>query len=230
MHLIMFDLDGTLVDSNPIDSDCYLQALVDVFGFDLSTIDRDWGNYPHVTDVGILQTLCQTELGRAPTPDEVSRYQQRFLALLHIEIGKQPLQSIAGASEILAQLSSDPHYAIALATGAWGKTARLKLQVTGLDRLISTTACADDAYARVEIMRCAYNRSISAYQQSQFESVTYIGDGVWDGIAAKDLDYHFIGIGTGNRASELLATGAKAVFPHYLDSAKIVSMLDSDRV
>jgi beta-phosphoglucomutase-like phosphatase (HAD superfamily) len=67
MHLIMFDLDGTLVDSTKVDSGCYLQALVDVFGFDLDRIDRDWGNYPHVTDAGILQTLCQTELGRNPT-------------------------------------------------------------------------------------------------------------------------------------------------------------------
>lgn len=230
MHLIMFDLDGTLVDSNPIDSGCYLQALVDVFGFDLSKIDRNWANYPHVTDAGILQTLCETELGRAPTPDEIGRYQQRFLELLRIAISQQPLQSIAGASEILAQLGSDPHYAIALATGAWGTTARLKLQVTRLDLLISTTACADDAHARVEIMRCAYDRSILAYQQSQFESVTYIGDGVWDGIAAKELDYHFIGIGTSDRAADLLATGAKSVFPHYLDAAKIIAMLDASRV
>jgi phosphoglycolate phosphatase-like HAD superfamily hydrolase len=63
----MFDLDGTLVDSTNVDSACYLQALVDIFGFDLDLIDRDWGNYPHVTDSGILQTLCQTELGRNPT-------------------------------------------------------------------------------------------------------------------------------------------------------------------
>ncbi len=35
MHLIMFDLDGTLVDSTNIDLGCYLQALVNVFWFDL---------------------------------------------------------------------------------------------------------------------------------------------------------------------------------------------------
>lgn len=40
MHLIMFDLDGTLADSNNVDSGCYLQALVEVFGFDLAQIDR----------------------------------------------------------------------------------------------------------------------------------------------------------------------------------------------
>jgi phosphoglycolate phosphatase-like HAD superfamily hydrolase len=225
MHLIMFDLDGTLVDSTTIDSECYLQALVDVFGFDLDRIDRNWSNYPHVTDAGILQTLCQTELGRDPTRAELSYYQQRFLDLLIIAVKKQPLQPIFGAKEILDRLNAEPNYAIALATGAWEQTAQFKLQQAGLDNLILPRACSDDAYARVEIMKCAYQRSIEFYQQSQFETVTYVGDGIWDGVASKHLDYHFVGIGTGKRVADLFATGAKYVFPHYQNLAEIMSVL-----
>jgi phosphoglycolate phosphatase-like HAD superfamily hydrolase len=224
MHLIMFDLDGTLVDSTAIDSGCYLQALVDVFGFDLDRIDRNWANYPHITDAGILQTLCQTELGRDPNLIEVSQYQQRFLDLLAIAVTDRPLQQIAGASEILHQLNTDPNYAIALATGAWRQTAQFKLDQASLNGIILPMACSDDAHARVEIMQCAYARSISSYQQSQFESVTYVGDGVWDGIAARNLDYQFVGIGTGDRAADLLATGAKCVFPDYRDVAEMMSI------
>jgi phosphoglycolate phosphatase-like HAD superfamily hydrolase len=225
MHLIMFDLDGTLVDSTNIDSECYLQALVDVFGFDLDRIDRNWSNYPHVTDAGILQTLCQTELGRDPTRAELSYYQQRFLDLLIIAVKKQPLQPIFGAKEILDRLNAEPNYAIALATGAWEQTAQFKLQQAGLDNIILPRACSDDAYARVEIMKCAYQRSIEFYQQSQFETVTYVGDGIWDGVASKHLDYHFVGIGTGKRVADLFATGAKYVFPHYQNLAEIMSVL-----
>jgi phosphoglycolate phosphatase-like HAD superfamily hydrolase len=207
----MFDLDGTLVDSTNVDSGCYLQALVDVFGFDLDRIDRDWGNYPHITDAGILQTLCQTELGRNPTAIEVTCYQQRFLELLNTAIIHQPLQEISGA--------------ISLATGGWRTTAEFKLQQAGLDRVVLPMACSDDAYARVEIMKCAYQRSIDLYQQLEFESVTYIGDGVWDGVASKQLAYQFIGIGSGDRATDLFATGAKYVFPHYQDLELIVASL-----
>jgi phosphoglycolate phosphatase-like HAD superfamily hydrolase len=223
----MFDLDGTLVDSDAVDSQCYLQALVDIFGFDLDKIDRNWGNYPHITDAGILQTLCQTELGRDPTVVEISNYQNRFLELLKITVDRQPLETISGAREILTQLSNDPQYAIAIATGAWQQTARFKLQQAGLDEIVIPMACSDDARARVEIMQCAYNRTIAFYGCSQFETVTYIGDGVWDGIASKHLNYHFIGIGTGDRLKDLLATGAKAVFPNYQNLAQIMNTLIS---
>lgn len=225
MHLIMFDLDGTLVDSNRVDSQCYLQALVDVFGFDLDTIDRDWGNYPHITDAGILQTLCQVELGRDPTPGEREDYQYRFLELLTLACRQHPLQSIDGAKQILDILSIDSNYALALATGAWKQTAQYKLQQVGLNGIISPMAYSDDAHARVEIMKCADRRAVEFYRQSQFETVTYIGDGVWDGIASKHLNYRFVGIGTGKRARDLFATGAKNVFPHYQNLDEIMSVL-----
>jgi phosphoglycolate phosphatase-like HAD superfamily hydrolase len=227
MHLIMFDLDGTLVDSNTVDSGCYLQALVDVFGFDLTQIDRHWGGYPHVTDAGILQTLCQTELGRHPNSIEIHDYQQRFLELLKLACAQQSLQSISGASEILDTLNADPNFAIAIATGGWQQAARYKLQQAGLGKIILPMACSDDAYARVEIMKCAYQRSLDFYQQSQFNTITYIGDGVWDGIASKHLEYNFVGIGTGERAADLLGTGAKGVFPHYQNLAEIISLISS---
>jgi phosphoglycolate phosphatase-like HAD superfamily hydrolase len=223
----MFDLDGTLVDSMTIDSECYLQALVDIFGFDLDRIDRDWGRYPHITDAGILKTLCQTELGRDPTPGEIGDYQHQFLDLLTIAVRDRPLRSIDGAREILDCLNGDPYYAIALATGAWKQTAQFKLQQARLDGIIIPMACSDDAHARVEIMKCAHQRSIEFYQQSQFETVTYVGDGVWDGVASKYLGYHFMGIGTGDQAIALLETGAKCVFPHYQNLAEIVSNLES---
>jgi phosphoglycolate phosphatase-like HAD superfamily hydrolase len=225
MHLIMFDLDGTLVDSTEIDSDCYLQALVDVFEFDLDRIDRNWANYPHITDAGILQTLCDRELGRDPTPSEVSTYQQQFLARLECAVTERPLQQIPGAREILDRLNAEPNFAIAIATGAWKQTAQFKLIRTGLDGIISPMACSDDARARVTIMQCAEERARSYYQQSQFESITYVGDGVWDGIAARSLDYQFVGIGTHDRATALLATGAKCVFPDYRDPIEIVDFL-----
>jgi phosphoglycolate phosphatase-like HAD superfamily hydrolase len=225
MHLIMFDLDGTLVDSIAMDSECYLQALVDIFGFDLNKIDRNWANYPHVTDAGILHTLCHKELDRQPHPIEIINYRQRFLELLELAICDRPLQQIAGARNILERLNADANYAIALATGAWQQTALFKLDRAGLGEIILPIACSDDAHARVEIMQCACDRAHTFYCQSEFEMVTYIGDGMWDGIASRNLDYQFIGIGTGDRAAALLDTGAKCVFSDYREVDKFIAKL-----
>jgi phosphoglycolate phosphatase-like HAD superfamily hydrolase len=225
MHLVMFDLDGTLVDSNAIDSECYLQALVEVFGFDLDKIDRNWANYPHVTDAGILHALCHKELERQPHLTELISYRQRFLELLELAIGDRPLPQIAGARNILERLNAEDNYAIALATGAWQQTALFKLERAGLVGLISAIACSDDAHARVDIMQCAYDRALLAYQQSKFDTVTYIGDGIWDGIASRQLDYHFIGIGVGDRADALAAMGAKYVVPNYQEVANFMAAL-----
>jgi phosphoglycolate phosphatase-like HAD superfamily hydrolase len=225
MHLIMFDLDGTLVDSNAIDSGCYLQALVDVFGFDLARIDRNWANYPHVTDAGILHSLCHKELDRQPHESELNRYRQRFLELLELAIDDRPLQQIAGARAVLECLNADANYAIALATGAWQQTALFKLERAELAGIIAPIACSDDAHARVDIMQRAYDRALTCYCQSEFETVTYIGDGIWDGIASRNLDYQFIGIGTGDRAAALLDTGAKCVFPDYRELDRFMAKL-----
>jgi phosphoglycolate phosphatase-like HAD superfamily hydrolase len=75
-------------------------------------------------------------------------------------------------------------------------------------------------------MKCAYQRSIEFYQQPQFESVTYIGDGIWDAVASQQLNYHFIGIGSGDRMGDLLATGARHVFPNYHNLSEIMSKIE----
>jgi phosphoglycolate phosphatase-like HAD superfamily hydrolase len=221
----VFDLDGTLVDSQAIDEPCYLQALVDIFDFDLDRIDRNWGNYPHVTDAGILNSLCQTELGRLPTDEEVTLYQQRFIELLADAVTVQPLQPILGVRALLDRLIDNSNCALALATGAWAQTAQFKLQQTGLDTIEFPSAYADDAYARIEIMQCAYQRATDRYHRSGFDRVIYIGDGIWDGIAAEKLGYQFIGIGNRDRASDLLAVGADRVFPDYQNLDEIMATL-----
>ena len=58
MHLVMFDIDGTLVDSAGFDSELYVEAVRSVLNVE---IDSDWNAYEHVSDSGILEEV----LGRA---------------------------------------------------------------------------------------------------------------------------------------------------------------------
>jgi beta-phosphoglucomutase-like phosphatase (HAD superfamily) len=47
MHLVMFDIDGTLTETMKVDEECFVRSFAEVFGF--TDIDADWSHYPHVT-------------------------------------------------------------------------------------------------------------------------------------------------------------------------------------
>lgn len=127
MQLVMFDIDGTLTQSNDLDDRAYLQALFEVFGF--SEILSDWTLYTHVTDACILKEVCQRQLGRNPSLLEVEAFQKRFLTLL-TEGAKanDGIKPIAGALKMLSWLLESPDHAVAYADGGWTTSALFKLQ------------------------------------------------------------------------------------------------------
>jgi hypothetical protein len=63
---VIFDIDGTLCDTNAVDDECYRRAAAAVL--DLPTSQIDWTDAPHITDSGIARWLWERLRGRAPTP------------------------------------------------------------------------------------------------------------------------------------------------------------------
>ena len=51
--LIIFDIDGTLVYSNKVDSKCFSETYQQIYGEPFPSID--WRVYPHVTDHTIFR-------------------------------------------------------------------------------------------------------------------------------------------------------------------------------
>ena len=56
-RLVVLDVDGTLTRITQVDTDCYVRALADVFGF--HEVDTDWSHYRHATDGAILSELFE---------------------------------------------------------------------------------------------------------------------------------------------------------------------------
>ena len=75
MHLIAFDIDGTLIDSDEFDSELFVQAVQAVLGID---IDDNWSVYRHVTDGGIMQIAEQRAL-RGRRASRRTYFEQRAL-------------------------------------------------------------------------------------------------------------------------------------------------------
>jgi beta-phosphoglucomutase-like phosphatase (HAD superfamily) len=225
MQLVMFDIDGTLTESNRVDDECFVQALSDVFGF--TEIETDWSTYPHCTDSGILATIFERRLGRGPAWAEIANMHDRFLELLTAAVAVRPLPEIAGAGAFVGELLGDSRRTAALASGAWERSARLKLAAARLDCDGLPGAFAEDGPSRDSIMQTSYQRAAMTAGCSAFESVVYIGDGVWDVRAATTLGWPCLGVAADPvRAERLRAAGAVAVFPDFRNFALWMKALD----
>jgi phosphoglycolate phosphatase-like HAD superfamily hydrolase len=224
MKLVMFDIDGTLTQSAETDETCFVQALREVFGFD--SINTDWASYRHCSDSGILEELFQQRLRRSPLATEISTFQPHFLSLLAAATAARPFTPVTGAHDFICSLISSSEFAVSLASGAWECSARFKLMSAGLYFHHIPAAFSDSAHAREDIMRVSFTSAAQFHSRDSFDSVTYIGDGVWDARAARSLGYRFIGISREPvRVAKLYAEGASNVFRDYFDSDSFIATL-----
>jgi len=226
MNLVMFDIDGTLTATTGIDEVCFIQAVQEVLG--VKEIDTDLLNYTHVTDEGITSEIIEHHAGRPAGREELSDIRNLFVKLLKEKPLSHPaaFQPIAGASDILNQLGGLKHGAVSLATGGWKKSARLKLEVfdAGIQKIPMATS--SDAVSRQEIMQLSEERARTACRIQAFDSVAFVGDGLWDLRSASALGYGFVGIGKGDRAVQLTKEGARHVFPDYTDRRRFIQTIE----
>jgi phosphoglycolate phosphatase-like HAD superfamily hydrolase len=228
-RLAIFDIDGTLTDTNGVDDDCYRIAIADTLGVAPSAID--WSGAAHVTDSEIFRWLCNVHRRSEPSAEEVARARSQFVDRLGAQLETAPARfaAIAGASTMLERIA-ERGWCVAVATGGWGPSARLKLRVAELE--IEDTACfacADDGHSRSDIVRLARERA-EAFYQRRFDRVVSIGDGVWDVRTAIDLDVPFIGIAAEERADRLRDAGAMIVLADYSDLDAFMTALENATV
>ncbi|MDE0243760.1 MAG: haloacid dehalogenase-like hydrolase [Gammaproteobacteria bacterium] len=213
MHLILFDIDGTLVDSDEFDAELYVRAVREVLGME---IGDDWSAYRNVTDGGILDEIMDNAGPKAGRRRIHSEVKAVFAGLVsgYLDEREGRLPEIEGAGAFLAELESLPEVSMALATGGWEETARMKLCAAGLDRYSIPLASGSDAFTRTKIMQIAEKRALGGQTASRR---TYFGDGIWDKQASEELGYEFIAIGDKVRHH--------ARYPNFREKAVILRTL-----
>ena len=224
-HLIMFDVDGTLVIGNGIDDVCFSEAVKEVLGID--NIDTDWSHYLHVTESGITSKIIEKNLSRKAEKRDILAVRQSYLVRLrHItEMNPCSFRPVPGASELIADLRSMEDVCLCIATGGWRDIALLKLRLAGISAGDIPLASSDDSLERESIMLLAEERSRIHKTCPAFNQVVYVADHVRDFLNARKLDYHFVGLGSGERAQELRLAGATHVQPDLTDKGYFLRVL-----
>jgi phosphoglycolate phosphatase-like HAD superfamily hydrolase len=227
MNLVIFDIDGTLTQSVAVDEACFVQALGDVLG--IERVNTNWLDYRFQTDSGLALEICRNHLGRAPDAAEIRRLQSRFVALLGaaVEAPGQAVREIPGAAALLCWLKLQARWRVAIATGGWSVSARVKLASARLAVDGLPWASADDAFDRADILRTAIRRAGQEYGADAFEQVVYVGDAIWDVRAAMALGIGFLGLAEGARPGRLAEAGASDILPDFSDPVRVGECLEA---
>lgn len=227
MDLLVWDIDGTLVDASATEEEAFLSALRDACG--VTSVSCDWNTYENRTDTGIVYEILKRHHGRAPTNAETTAVLSAYVANLRdAALREEYCAAVAvGARDLLTSLRAAGRFVMALSSGSIEESAALKLRHTRLENFFVAGAYSNDSYERAKILQRSIQKAEIAVG-CQFPSleVCFIGDQVCDARAAQSLGVRFVGITENeDRARQMLRLGALRVFPGYQDANGILDTL-----
>jgi HAD superfamily hydrolase (TIGR01509 family) len=211
---LLFDLDGTLVDSVYQHVLAWHTALIEV-GFDMPV----WRIHRKVGMTGgLMLRALSRELDRDLDADTVerlkARHQEEFSKSIH------RVKPLPGARELLAELR-ESKISYAIATSATKETAAPMLEMLGIDDRVAVITGESVHRAKPDpesFMLAAKRVGVRA------TDALVVGDSVWDMLAAQRAKYLGIGLLSGGYSQqELQEAGA---FRVYLDPADLQRHLD----
>lgn len=197
---VLFDIDGTLVDSNYLHVDAWSRAFEKV-GHPVDT----WRIH---RSIGLdSDELLKTLLGDAV--DELGDRAKDLHSELY-QASTDRLRPLPGAVELLRALSG-AGIRVVLATSAPKEELEILLDVLDVNDALHATTSSDDvdtAKPEPDIVNVALERAGVDASEALF-----VGDAVWDVKAAARASLGAIGVRTGGISSgELMDAGALRVF------------------
>ena len=215
--LVLFDIDGTLVDCGKAAGKCFSAAFKEAFGVPCPIFGAE--EVSGLTDTAILmEVVRRLDL----KPDDFAR--RRALAFecyahnLGAELKHQPAREIPGAKQAVRAVRMMAGCAVGLLTGSTQATARIKLESAGIDfAQFVCGAYSEDGASRELLPPAARGRFAELFGRDP-GSVVLVGDTPRDVHAARATGCAFIGVTTGPYNKEALAkAGARIIFDDLTD-------------
>lgn len=210
-RLVLFDVDGTLLNCGPQVRPLFAAALREVFG---RTGDLDGYSFAGKTDPRIvldLMTGAGVEAGEVRRG--LPRVRDAYLGRLEGGLRTEAMALLPGVEEALAGLAAAPGVVTGLLTGNWERGARIKLDRFGLNRHFPFGAFGDDGVQRHELPPVALERACAhAGRRFTARQTLIVGDSVEDVRCAQAHGVPCLAVATGwTPAAELEAAGADRV-------------------
>lgn len=211
-HLILFDIDGTLLRCGPQVGPLFVDALDQVFG---SYRKLEGYSFSGKTDPRIVIDLVgATGMEETEIIPKLARMRSIYLDNLERGLRREGMRLLPGVEKLLDHLTGRDDVLIGLLTGNWQGGARIKLGRFGLNRYFEFGAFGDDGINRRDLVPVVQRRA-AELSGRHFDPVRtlIVGDTELDVDCAQSVGAKSLAVTTGfTRAERLHAAGADWVF------------------
>ncbi len=232
MYAVLFDIDGTLIQTGGAGQLAFAETFAEEFGVrELSGAVAFAGR----SDRAIAMELMQIH-GVSPTDETWRQFRSAYLARLPVALKRRSGRVLPGVVELLDELERHEHSLTGLLTGNLQDGAVHKLTHYGLvDRFgfggygdVSDDRCDIAAAALAEAERAAASRNGHA-NGKRLSGVMVIGDTVHDIRCARSIDAFAVAVPTGNTPREELAVaGPDLLLDDLSDAGSLLDVVLSD--
>lgn len=233
--LVLFDIDGTLVDTAGAGRKAIERAFGEVFGIDSIATRAPQVRFAGMTDRGIFEALAAAAGIDGGFVERRAELERAYLAALEavMRTPDSRRRVLPGVRALLAALEARPDTTLGLLTGNMEPGARIKLEPFGLNRYFPAGGFGSEHTDRTELARVAA-QALSRHAGIRFEKerIAVIGDTDQDVACARANGFRAIAVDSGWISRDILeSSGPHALFTDLTDLPGVLQALGiSDEV
>jgi phosphoglycolate phosphatase-like HAD superfamily hydrolase len=201
--LVLFDIDGTLIDTGGAGARSWTWAFEHAF----SKPDVDIGKFSSagMTDPVVARRTFTETFAHEPSGEELARLMAAYLSVLPDYVASSPdYRVLLGVEDLLAKLSQ-ADVLLGITTGALEAGAHAKLGRARLNHFFLVGGYGSDSDDRVELTRVAVRRGEKLLGNSLAEDeVAVVGDTPLDVDAARGAGLVSVAVASGRYSVEEL--------------------------
>ena len=201
-RLLLFDIDGTLIDSGGAGIEALKDVLQKQFGIsdDLRGVE-----IAGQTDTGIVHQILRKQ-NIAVDDKTTAAFLDLYVECLARELPQRKGKILPGVEELLGQLRASSQNVLGLLTGNVKRGAELKLSHYGIWEFFEFGAFADDHHDRNELGPFAQRRAREKHAiDFAAAEIDVIGDTPYDIACGKAIGARTVAVTTGNFTRAQLA-------------------------
>lgn len=200
MHAILFDIDGTLIDSGGAGQAALRSAMIEGFGV------TDPADVPvhGCTDRGIVESLFNAH-DVEHNEQNWSRFREAYLVHLQRNLPERNGRVLPGIASLVQLLADHQEMALGLLTGDVRAGAKIKLEFFGLFHHFAFGGFGDHHPHRDDVARAAL-RGVENYLNGQVngDRIWVVGDTPADVRCARAIDARVVAVATGGYSKDEL--------------------------